>query len=495
MQSQDDSRTLAGMVATANAVVGKQIPLRKPLPADLPRPLRPATTADLPRLFRGNGDSPSRHVARLSSAALLYSVDKASTDQPSQLLGDKERPVLDTLHNDRRGHLKDDRSCPHCRLLYDTLYNTNQYERGHYIERRTPPPPIAVVNHSARVNVTFDPETNISEARIDNYQLIVPTFVAREMLRLSHPLRWAEPAGALFRQSLPVNAKGERLALQGQSDKEKVRDWAKEERKFIYENCVWPINADLNAASENIIAFDNFFNDEDTSLSYTYRLQRSIRSNFGVAWERSGLDVDEGFFQALAVPIEEFSRHVTVEPDNDDDPPVPTAPLEAIPIGRLRRRDVLELQACHDHEVLSTLYGGFGHSPDQPVADPVLRTLKAREKDAAVSVGTVLPLELPVVVGRGEDATTREEIVYTVEDAATRLADAWKMDFCVVNISASKRLHYTIPENAPIELWHLLTLTAPALLFTFLNSAVCLAPHVLIKSLLNPLREELAHGV
>src|SRR4029079_9271366 len=106
------------------------------------------------------------------------------------------------------------------------------------------------------------------------------------MLRLSHPLRWAEPAGALFLQSDAVNAKGERLP--GHADK--VRDaWTKGEQKYIFENCVWPINADLNAASKNIIAFQNFFNDDDDSLSYTYRLQRSIQSNFGVAWERSGL--------------------------------------------------------------------------------------------------------------------------------------------------------------------------------------------------------------
>jgi hypothetical protein len=488
MASQDDARTLAGMVATANAVVAKQIPLRNPLPADLPRPLRPSTTADLPRLFRGNGDSPNQSVARLSSAALLYSVNKASTDKPSQLLVDKERLVLDDLHTARRDHLKDDRSCPHCRLLYDTLYNTSRYETGHYLERPTPPPPIAVVNHSARVNVKFDPETNISEARINNYQLIVPTFVAREMLRLSHPLRWAEPAGALFLQSDAVNAKGERLP--GHADK--VRDaWTKGEQKYIFENCVWPINADLNAASKNIIAFQNFFNDDDDSLSYTYRLQRSIQSNFGVAWERSGLDVDEGFYQARAVPIQDFGKRTTLEPKIDDDEAIPTAPLEAIPIGRLRRRDVLELQACHDHEVLSTLYGGFQHSPDPAVANPALYGPGARGMDAAV--GTVQePLD---VIGKGEDATTREEIVDTVQDAGTRLASAWNMDFCVVNISASKRLHFTIPENSPIELWHLLTLTAPAFLFAFLNSAICLAPHVLIKTLINPLHEELAHGV
>jgi hypothetical protein len=493
MPNQDDTRTLAGMVATANAVAGKQIPLRNPLPLDLPRSLRPSTTADLPRLFRGNGDSPSHRVARLSSAALLYSVNKASTDKPSQLLVDKERLVLDDLHTARRDHLKDDRSCPHCRLLYDTLYNTSQYKAGHYVEGPKPPP-IAVVNHSARVKVTFDPETNISTARINNFQLIVPTSIARKMLRLSHPLRWAEPPGALFRQSDAVNAKGERpQALQGNSDK--VMDaWAREDKKYIYEHCVWPINSDLGAVSENIIAFDHFFNDE-SSLSYTYRLERSIRSNFGVAWERSGLDVDEGFYQALAVPLGDFSRRITLkkQSDNDNDDPVPTEPLTEIPVGQLRRRDVLELQASYDHGVLGTLYNGFGPADAQANGNVAVRGLEDREKQAAIRTGTVLPQD--EIAGAGEDATSRAEIVRTVGAAGTRLAQAWESDFCVVNISASKRLHFTVPENAPIELWQLLTLTAPAFLFTFLNSAICLAPHVLVDTLINPSHEDLAHAV
>ena len=58
-----------------------------------------------------------------------------------------------------------------------------------------------------------------------------------------------------------------------------------------------------HAVSENIIAFDNFEDKDGESLNYTYRLQRSLRSNFGVAWERAGFDVDSWAYHRFRSPF------------------------------------------------------------------------------------------------------------------------------------------------------------------------------------------------
>jgi hypothetical protein len=79
-------------------------------------------------------------------------------------------------------------------------------------------------------------------------------------------------------------------------------------------------------------------------------------------------------------------------------------------------------------------------------------------------------------------ARTRERIT----DVAKRLAKQEREPYFLVTISAGKQLHFTLPENGPVELWQLLTWTAPAFLFTFINLAVCLAPHILLDTVPHP---------
>jgi hypothetical protein len=71
---------------------------------------------------------------------------------------------------------------------------------------------------------------------------------------------------------------------------------------------------------------------------------------------------------------------------------------------------------------------------------------------------------------------TRKHIVRV----AQALANQEKESYSLVTITASKQIHFTVPENGPEEIWQLLTWTAPAFLFTFINLAVCLAPHLLL---------------
>lgn len=422
-------QAFSGLVAASGLVVSKQIPLRDP-PGRQGRPqLRPSGLGDLERLFNRDDETSFARVSRLSSAGLVYSVNKKSAVQPAKILRGPERLVLHDLHGKRDGQFNTDRSCPHCRLFLGSLYQDRK--RWRHL------PPIAVVNHSARVNIGFDPETNISEASIRDFQVIVPRDVASKMIGLAHPLRWADRAGWLFRRSDPVNSDGTRAHdFRGSRDQAQAR-WEqraqKEGEAFILEDVVWPVNEDLNAASENIIRIRNWER-ADWSLSYRYSLECCLRSNFGIAWEPSGLDIDGGRYDAWAIPMSrvDFQQDMT----------------EAL-FGRMRRRDLLEMSSSYREQDAELLYKGW--------SDPETDYCQSDKVDAKAIITELR------VVGQKLESTWPE------------LAP-----FYLMNISASKELHFTIPENGPIELWHLLTWTAPAFLFAFLNHAVCMAPHVLI---------------
>src|SRR4029078_3835533 len=81
------------------------------------------TPADLPRLFSSQRESNLNRVARLSAAAVLYSVDKKRTAASSRVLSGRERTLLDDLCKERAPRADVERTCPHCRLLYGTVYD------------------------------------------------------------------------------------------------------------------------------------------------------------------------------------------------------------------------------------------------------------------------------------------------------------------------------------------------------------------------------------
>jgi hypothetical protein len=426
MISQEDAQANAGSLAAASVVVSKQIPLRDPLRAGLPPRFRPSGLGDLPRLFSQDDTSPARRLARLSAAALVYSVNKKDRTQTDKVLRDDERGVVDTLHLST-AQQKTDRSCPHCHMLLSTLYGKSPRWRAF--------PPIAVVNHQAKVAISFDPETNISEASIKNFQVIVPKAVATKLISLSHPLHWAQTAGAMFRRSDPVEADGSQ-GEEFRGDRKQVEErWEERARStgeaFIFEDVGWPVNEQLSADSENVIRIFDFTREGDLSLDYKYSLERCIRTNFGIAWEPSGLDIDGGEFSARAVPLDTLSAFTIGSQYKADDR-----------LPRVTRRDIYALEAQQNASIYETLAQGWS-VPDSQVGDVV-------EK---------LPL------------------------FAKRLAAEWPdlAPFYLLDVSASKEIHFTIPEVSPIDLWQNLTYTAPAILFTFLNRAVCHAPHLLLE--------------
>jgi hypothetical protein len=445
MMTRQDVRTYAGVFAASGLAVAKQTPLRDPPPTTLPRRLRPSSLGDLPRLFHGDDkDHPARRVARLSSAALVYSVRKDNEEQPKRILRGKERTFFEELHQKRSkasDNFRADRSCPHCRLLY-----------GGFFVEVVALPPIVVVNHSARVNIDFDSESNISEATIKNFQIIVPEGVAKEIIRLSYPPRWAEITGSIFERSDPVGRDGVPLPGSPNEIETRWKDSAAADDAFLYERAVWPMNEELSALSENILRFQKF-EETKNSLSYEYSLERCVRSNFGIAWESSGLDIDGGHYDVQAIPLES----------------VISQSRRGKETFCLKWRDVLEWSSTFDKKDEAALFRGT--KPSEKAHD----TRTSRSQSAVPECARKDdPQEL------SEFAPT-EEIADRLGKLGARLEKDWShlAPFYLVTINASKAIHFTVPENGPIELWNLLTWTAPTVLFTFLNRAICTSPILL----------------
>ena len=430
----ENGRAVAGSVAASGVVVAKQVPLRDPPRTQLPHRLRPSGLSDLQRLFSADDRTASARITRLSSAALMYSVDKSSVDQPAKVLHGSEHAVLANLHQARRPHLRTDRSCPHCRLLLGSIYEDRRRWRDL--------PPVGVVNHSARVNISFDPETNVSEANISHFQVLVPESIAVVMIDWAHPLRWANRAGWLFRSADPVERDGTRRS--GGSRDDARRAWEQQAveagEAFMREDVNWPLNEDFGASAENIIKISDWEYSGTAKdhrwLRYRYSLECCVRSNFGIAWEPEGLDLDGGQYSGAAIPLGVVDESVIAA---------------CRPPGGWKRRDVLEMSAHYDPRSIDALYDGWS------AADPT-------DDD------------------QGGDEARIEDVVKSVRVLGSRLEDRWPelAPFWLVDVSASKEVHFTIPENGPIELWDMLTWTAPSILFAFLNHAVCLAPHLLL---------------
>src|SRR5947208_2170193 len=143
MISREAAAPYAGAIAASGIAVAKQLQIRNSSPAGLSSRVQPAGLGDLPRLFRQSDARKEDKVARLSSAALLYSVDKRTPKHSAKVLKKDESAVLNKLHAARvklDPNHKLDRSCPHCRLLLGTMYPKHT-RKGKF-------PPIAVVNHS-----------------------------------------------------------------------------------------------------------------------------------------------------------------------------------------------------------------------------------------------------------------------------------------------------------------------------------------------------------
>jgi hypothetical protein len=407
----------AGLIAASGAVAAKRVP-RLPVPGVLPRGIRLPRVQDTPHLFEATHDSAEtdHKLARIAAASLLYSVEKKPRGYAEQLLAPRERDILRAVHDERdRGRPKRDIRCRYCHLS-SALYNHALYSNpvGGYDPHATQK--FVVVRHSATVKTSFDPDTYASSAKIENYQVLLPRELAIKLVRRSHPLSWHDAAPKLFLDSLPaVLAKNEWRPAPEKSHAE----WEKEARvaaAYLYERVALAISSDASSEIVNAIRITGFRNGEDPHhcrLKFRYDLQSCLESNFAIVREPGGLDLDGG---------------------------------------------ITDSRACHPDAI--------------EIAD--LKGMTERDRvqlDLAPTARQMVDSDAPDSPPLGDEEL--KKVVKELQDMASHLGgnDPWWL----VTINASKRLRFTAPGNTPVDVWGTLTFLGPALVFTFINRAVCQA--------------------
>jgi hypothetical protein len=293
---------------------------------------------------------------------------------------------------------------------------------------------VAVVNPDVQIEAEFGQDgSNISSASIKNYQLLLPETSAVQVLGRSHPLNWQQAAPDLFKSVVPAVSRGTKPRQRWERDPRWVQnpnlsthEWeVKDGVGYIYETAIWPWSESVTLGVENVLRISGFKSSSDgrekKELTYKYTLERCMRSDYGVIVEElSGLDIDEGEVEAEAVPFTDYLSK------ND----VPT----------LRVADLRRLAKCGRRET------------------------------------EIAPEELTKIVPDDVDTTRKKELLSTIAQQASE--KLW-----LVTISSSKRLRYTVPQYAPIDLWASLTWIAPALLYHFIDTAVCQLPQFVEKEI------------
>jgi hypothetical protein len=457
------ARTYSAILAASSNLVSKHAVLRSPPPPTLPGQLSTPHVNDIPSLLRGSTSGRQAReveVARATAAALHYSLAKRRTGLTERLLnpeGHKHLAHVEQLGSHREHAAaksqrlrqarreKGDRTCRYCTLFNAMLYGSDPAKH-----------PIEVVNHSAHVRASFDPDSNVSSAGIGvdgdddpPFQVLVPEQVARAMIRLAHPLAWPFAAPDLFQETRQVRRKGNYWDIdRSMLDLTQRRDaWLNAAGpRYLYELVSWPWNEQSRAEIENVLRVDNFKcleNRDEVAMSYHYSLEECRQTSFGLGIERSGLDIDAGEYQGTAKRVFREGKGL----------------LEKKDIEHVSRRDLVHMRLVDQY-------------PSQH---------ESRSRT---------PVESHVQqLARGWDPsheTLNDSVVDLVVDRARSLSDTWKGagDYWLVSLRASKRLRFTTPVDGPPELWALLTWSAPALLFVFINRGTLQLPHFLADSLL-----------
>lgn len=399
------ARAQAGALGTTMVTLAARTH-RPLLPPGLYARFQPPSLDRVAKLLSPRGPvaaDPEINMARVSAVAQL----SGRFDRHARaLLKGAEREVL----KQDATKLRDDhvKTCRHCAICQRLQY-------GEHLPRAV------TINHGARIDSDFDPDSNVSRAAIANHQMFVRgEALARTVITMAHPLRWVEAASPMFERSDPAiyrpgRAGGWNAPRLDTADRERaIGDWREAGEGFVYENVGWAWNEYFGSKAENIIRIKNLIDREDGHrLEFDYTLEKCLITNFGIAWERGGLDIDTGTYQGRVKAVSELT---------EDDIPGNAAP-------------------------------GY---PDEKVAADTL------EAERRLSAPELKAQRLQALRRRGDE-----------------LSHAWGEPAFLVTISASKQLRYTRLQNSPDELRAFLNWTSPALLFVFINRSVCQYVHLL----------------
>jgi hypothetical protein len=418
----------AGLLAASSAVAANRAVRRPPVPGVVPRGIRLPGVQDAPHLFEATHGSADRDhkLARVAAASLLYTMEKRPGGYAEQVLAPGERAVLRDVHADRHQGKGKDLRCRYCHLsgaLYAHVFND-----AVALDSAPPSQRFFVVRHSATVQTNFDPDTFISTAQISDYQVLVPASVATLLVSRSHPLSWHDAAPNLFLVSAPAEfvknewRPGQSIDVtnSGQDDaRKKWEDDARGRGAYLYERVSWPLSTDAISTMDNAIrvsAFTDYRDERSCSLAYDYGLESCIDSDFAIIRESGGIDVDGGHYAGRACRA---------------------ADIKAADLKGMTRRDLDQLkQGSRAAQVAA---------PDAP-ASPLLTNTELGAEALPALLKKITNLEI-------------EE------------REPWWL----VTLTTSKRLRFTAPGATPVDLWAALTWICPALLFTFVNRAVCQA--------------------
>lgn len=405
------ARAQAGALGAAMATLSARS--RAPLlPGGLFPHLQPPSPDRLHQLLAPPGAARANaevRLARVSAVAQLDSVPGRFNRQIDSLLDSDERTRFAAcVHHRDELQAKHVSVCRHCSTSQRLQYGDA-------------PPHAVMVNHGARIDTDFDADSNISRASIADFQMFVRgQALARQVIKLAHPLRWKE-ASPMFERADPAVR---RSAKQGGGWSAPVLDapgreraigaWRQRQEGFVYEHVGWSWNEFFGSKAENIIHITNLDDDpQGMRLNFDYALEKCLITNFGVAWERGGLDVDCGSYR-----------------------------------GRLAAHDTLTAADVPDNA---------------PAGYPL------EEVDA----------ETKATESRLDEQERRQRHLEALRSLGARLTAEWGETAYLVTVSASKQLRYTRMRNSPDELRAFLNWTSPALLFVFINRSVCQNVHLL----------------
>jgi len=438
----------AAMVAVSNAVASRfalgttGMHRRGPAPSGVAARLLPVPLHLVPSLSvspeRAAAEGAASRLTRYATAASLYTLERKEGGFARQVL--RGRGELDVLSRVAALDKNKNRSCAYCRLLNGLLYHRPLGRKwGDQF------PPVEPVNHEARITPTFDPDTSVSNVVLTKQQWLVRgPERAKQLVLVLHPLLWHETNPDLFRATDPARPRQEggfgpswerdldpSEDLVGRFHRwNRARDNPRTRSGYLWEIVAWPWNQNLSAEVQNIIRVDRqvFFAAPDlVELEFDYALEECLESNFGVAFERSGLDVDGGRCELTAKPISK---------------------LELSDVAHLTVRDLAHL--------------GVGYGDD-----PATWRLYAS------------PEQLVEPTTDGDKQLLNVEALEAVRKRADALQHGWGGDQpWLVTSTLTKRFRFTAPLNGPIELWSALNFSAPALLVMFMNRAASLPAHL-----------------
>lgn len=490
-----------GLLAANSAILAKYSNRREPSFGRVPARYAPPSMSHVVRLLDPSLDSRGGHEQRLARAAATAALHayESRRDGRSHALSLNASGVarqLATASELRRSHELRELSahrvgsfdgldagafemCRYCAMFHHLLHELQEV-------------PVEVLNHGARISSDFDPRTNICEAKIDDFQLLLPQDKARKAIERSHPLNWKASAPLMFEDVSaiePGSYKGDRFDLQ--AGPVALREWTLNDRSkvLLYELARFPWNEEVSSRVENILLIRELANvlvpttallgelprvsqkqrdasgvmarirranvgrlatperrrtvlneapwshDDARVLTYRYSLEACLGSSYGVNWEQySGLDLDDGLFSGSAVHYRKISEEL---------------------VGHLTPADLNHLMGA-----LMSHYGRRGELP-RPAAAAI--TILAR-------------------LAGNPSRMTASRTASAIRRVAAHLKTLWNgQDPWLLTISASKRLRYTFPRNTPASLWQTLTWLTPAVLFTFINRSVCQLPQALFR--------------